>query len=272
MSQLKILFFADLVGKPGRFILSQMCKPLREKFGADYVIANVENAAGGFGVTPEMANKIFSYGVDCMTSGNHIWDRMDILKYLDEQPKLIRPANFPPGCPGNGYFIDQINGRKIAILNLQGRTFMKEIDCPFRVGDKIINQIREETDIIIIDFHAEVTSEKQALLYYLDGRVSAILGTHTHVQTADETITERGTAYITDVGMTGPFDSIIGMSKAPSLQRFLTGMPKRFTCANEDVRICGVLLTINADDGGALEIERFMIDYGKDKDMGGFDE
>jgi metallophosphoesterase (TIGR00282 family) len=230
-SQITVIFFADIVGKPGRFVLSQMCKTLREKHEADYVIANVENAAGGFGVTAEMARKIFSYGIDCLTSGNHIWDRMDIQPYLNEQPKLLRPANYPPGCPGNGYLIDEINGVKIGIINLMGRTYMKDIDCPFRVGDKLVNIIREETDLVIIDFHAEVTSEKQALHYFLDGRVSAILGTHTHVQTADETISERGTAYITDVGMTGPYDSIIGMAKGPSLQRFLTGMPKRFTCA-----------------------------------------
>jgi metallophosphoesterase (TIGR00282 family) len=263
-SKIKVIFFADLVGKPGRFVLSQMCKSLKEKYSADYVIVNVENAAAGFGITAEMARKIFSYGVDCMTSGNHIWDRMDIQPYFDEQPKLLRPANYPPGCPGKGFFIDEIEGVKIGILNLMGRTFMKEIDCPFRVGDKLVNMIREETDIVIIDFHAEVTSEKQALLYYLDGRISAILGTHTHVQTADEMISERGTAFITDVGMTGPHDSIIGMAKQPSLQRFLTGMPKRFSCAKEDIKICGVVLTINTSDGSAESIERFKIDYGKD--------
>lgn len=264
MSQIRVIFFADLVGKPGRFVLSQMCKSLKEKHEASYVIANIENAAGGFGITPEMTKKIFSYGADCLTSGNHIWDRIDILRYLDEQPKLLRPANYPPGCPGNGYLIDEVNGLKIGIINLMGRTYMKEIDCPFRTGDRIVNQIREETDIVIIDFHAEVTSEKQALLYYLDGRVSAILGTHTHVQTADEMISERGTAYITDVGMTGPHDSIIGMAKAPSLERFLTGMPKRFSCATSDLKISGVVLTINTDDGSAANIERFKIDYAKE--------
>jgi len=264
LSQIKIIFFADLVGKAGRFVLSEMCKPLREKFGADYVIANTENAAGGFGITPEMARKIFTYGVDCQTSGNHVWDRMDILKYLDEQPKLLRPANFPPGCPGNGYLIDEIDGHRIGIINLMGRTYMKPIDCPFRVGDKLINIVREQTDIVIIDFHAEVTSEKQAMLYFFDGRVSAIIGTHTHVQTADETISERGTAYITDVGMTGPHDSILGMAKKPSLERLLTGMPKRFAPAKDDIKISGVLLTINADDGSAAGIDRFRIDYGKD--------
>jgi len=265
MALIKVLFFADLVGKPGRFILSQMCKQLREKYAADYVIANVENAAGGFGITPEMSRKIFSYGVDCQTSGNHIWDRMDVLKYIDEQPKLLRPANYPPGVPGNGYLIDDVGGIKISILNLMGRTYMKEIDCPFRVADREVKKIREITETVIIDFHAEVTSEKQALAYFLDGQVSAVIGTHTHVQTADESISKRGTAFISDVGMTGPHDSIIGMDKTPSLERFLTGMPKRFACATEDLKISGVLLTIDTSDGRAEAIERFRIDYTGEK-------
>jgi metallophosphoesterase (TIGR00282 family) len=262
MAQIKILFFADLVGKPGRFVLSQMCKPLKEKFGAHYVIANIENAAGGFGITPEMSKKIFSYGVNCQTSGNHIWDRIDIWKYIDTQPKLIRPANYPPGAPGNGYYIDEIEGARIGVINLMGRTYLKDIDCPFRVGERIVEKIRRETDIIIIDFHAEVTSEKQALAYYLDGQVSAIIGTHTHVQTADEGVSERGTAYITDVGMTGPHDSIIGMAKVPSLDRFLTGMPRRFSCARNDIKISGVVITVDSSDGAGIDIERFRIDYG----------
>lgn len=262
MSKLKVLFFADLVGKQGRYALAQECRNLREKYEADYVIANVENAAGGFGITPEMCSKVFSYGVDCQTSGNHIWDRLDIWRYINEQPKLLRPANFPPGTPGNGFFIDDTPKGRIGILNLMGRTYMKDIDCPFRVGEKLVDQMSRETDIIIIDFHAEVTSEKQALAYFLDGKVTAIIGTHTHVQTADETVSERGTAYITDVGMTGPHDSIIGMAKRPSLDRFLTGMPHRFASANNDIKICGVLLTIETDDGAAEKIERFKIDIG----------
>jgi len=264
----KILFFADVCGQPGRFVLSQLCKPLKEKFEADYVIANIENAAGGFGITPEMARKIFTYGIDCQTSGNHIWDRQDILKYIDEQPKLIRPSNFPPGCPGSGYFIDDVGGLKIGILNLQGRTYMKDIDCPFRTADRDLRIIRESTDIVFIDFHAEVTSEKQALAYYLDGRVSAIVGTHTHVQTADETVSERGTAYISDAGMTGAHDSIIGMAKAPSLDRFLTGMPRRFSCAKNDIKISGVVVTVSTNDGAAEAIERFKVDYGENMEQG----
>jgi metallophosphoesterase (TIGR00282 family) len=264
MALFKILFFADIVGKPGRFILSQMCKLLKEKYNAQYVIANIENAAGGFGITPEMARKIFSYGVNCQTSGNHIWDRMDVVKYIAEEPKLLRPANYPPDCPGNGYLIDEVDSVKIGVLNLMGRTYMKDIDCPFRVADRITKIIRQQTKIIFIDFHAEVTSEKQALAYYLDGGVTAIIGTHTHVQTADETISSKGTAYITDVGMTGAHDSIIGMSKAPSLDRFLTGMPKRFSCAKDDVRISGVVVTVDTTNGQAVEIEPFCLDDGKE--------
>jgi metallophosphoesterase (TIGR00282 family) len=263
MGQFKVLFFADIVGKPGRFILSEMCKSLKESYSADYVIANSENAAGGFGITPEICRKIFTYGVDCQTSGNHIWDRMDIIKYIGEEPRLLRPANFPPGTPGSGSFLDTVNGTNIAILNLMGRTYMKELDCPFRTADRELEKLRAEADIIIVDFHAEATSEKQAMAYYLDGRVSAVIGTHTHVQTADEMIFPRGTAYITDVGMTGPHDSIIGMAVGPSLGRFLTGMPKRFTCASEDLKLSGVVVTLDSGDGMADSIERFKIDYGK---------
>ena len=263
MNQIKVLFFADIVGKPGRFVLSEMCRSLKEKYEADYVIANTENAAGGFGITPEMSRKIFSYGVNCQTSGNHIWDRMDILGYLDEEPRLLRPANFPLGAPGSGHYLDEATGVKIGVLNLMGRTYMKDIDCPFQVADSELGRLRELTEVIIVDFHAEATSEKQAMLAYLDGKVSAIIGTHTHVQTADERVTDRGTAFITDVGMTGPHDSIIGMAVGPSLGRFLTGMPKRFTCAQDDVKISGVVLTINGETGAAESIERFVIDYGK---------
>ncbi len=262
MAIFKVIFFADLVGKPGRFVLSEMCKPLKDKFGADYVIANTENAAGGFGITPEMADKIFKYGVNCQTSGNHIWDRMDILKYLDDEPRLLRPANYPHGAPGSGSYTDEANGVKIGIINIMGRTYMKEIDCPFQVVDREILKMRNLVDVIIVDFHAEATSEKQAMAYYLDGKVSAVIGTHTHVQTADETILRKGTAFISDVGMTGPHDSIIGMAVGPSLGRFLTGMPKRFTCASDDIKISGVLVTVESSTGKAQAIERFRIDYG----------
>jgi len=238
-----------------------MIKPLREKYNVDYVICNVENAAGGFGITPEMSRKAYSYGIDMQTSGNHIWDRYDIVPYLKTNPKLLRPGNFPRGVPGYGYLIDEVNGVKVATVNLMGRTYMKDIDCPFITADKIIGHIGEETKIIFIDMHAEATSEKQAMLYYLDGDVSAIVGTHTHIQTADEHVSPNGTAYITDVGMTGPYDSIIGMEKEPSLQRFITGMPKRFTTATGDVRLAGVVIQIDKETGKAINIERIMYNF-----------
>ncbi|MBU0984281.1 MAG: TIGR00282 family metallophosphoesterase [candidate division Zixibacteria bacterium] len=256
MALFTILFVADICGKPGRQATAHLVKPLREKYNADYVIANVENAAGGFGITPEMSRKIFTYGVDLQTSGNHIWDRVQILEYLADRPKLLRPANFPVGAPGLGSIVDQVGDVKVGVINLQGRVYMANIDCPFKVADHEVDRLRMETDIIFVDFHAEATSEKQALAYYLDGKVSAVIGTHTHVPTADECVSGRGTAYQTDAGMTGPHDSIIGMDKGPSLGRFLTGMPKRFSTATGDVKLCGVVVRVDAADGKAVSIER----------------
>jgi len=261
MSVFTILFVSDLCGKAGRQAAAHMIKPLREKYNVDYVICNVENAAGGFGVTPEMSRKAFSYGIDMQTSGNHIWDRYDIVHHLKTNPKLLRPANYPNGVPGFGYYLDEIDDVKIATINLMGRTYMKDIDCPFITADRIISHVSQETNLIFIDMHAEATSEKQAMLYYLDGDVSAIVGTHTHIQTADEYVTPNGTAYITDVGMTGPYDSIIGMEKEPSLQRFITGMPKRFTTATDDVRLSGVIIQIDRENGKAISIERIMYNF-----------
>ena len=255
-SHIKVIFFADVVGKPGRFVLSQMCRPLMEKFGADYAIANIENAAGGFGITPEMARKIFSYGVNCQTSGNHIWDRMDILKYLDEEPRLIRPANYPPGCPGAGHLVDEVDGIKLGILNLMGRVYMSNIDCPFRVADRKLKEIREITDIVIIDFHAEATSEKLALAHHAAGRVSALAGTHTHIPTADERVIPPGTAYITDLGMTGGFDSILGREIKPVVKRFLTGMPAPFPVSSHNAVLQGAVIEIVPETGRAVGIRR----------------
>jgi metallophosphoesterase (TIGR00282 family) len=256
-----ILFISDICGRPGRQAVAHLAKPLRQQYSADYVIANVENAAGGFGVTPEMSKKIFAYGVDLQTSGNHIWDRVDIIEYFDQKPKLLRPANYPPGAPGTGSFIETVGEYRVGVINLMGRTYMVDTDCPFRTAKREVGVLAENTNIIFIDFHAEATSEKQAMAFFLDGRVSAIVGTHTHVQTADEQISERGTAYITDAGMTGPHDSIIGMEKGPSLGRFLTSMPKRFTTATNDVKISGVVVRIDSESGRAESIERFKINF-----------
>ena len=257
MSEFTIMFIADICGKAGRQAAAHMIKPMREKYSVDFVIANVENAAGGFGITPEMARKSFAYGIDIQTSGNHIWDRYEIRSYFKTDAKLLRPANFPPSAPGRGSFLENVGDVKIGVINLQGRTYMKDIDCPFVVGGKIVSEMRREADIIFVDMHAEATSEKQAMLYWLDGEVSAVVGTHTHVQTADEYVTGKGTAYITDAGMTGPYDSVIGMEKEPSLQRFLTGMPHRFTTASNDIRMAGVIVRVNPTSGKATSIERF---------------
>ncbi len=266
MSLFTILFVSDICGRPGRQAAAHLVKPLREEFSADYAVANIENAAGGFGITPEMSRKMFTYGIDVQTSGNHIWDRVQILEYLDESARLLRPANYPAPAAGHGTFLDTVGVFKVGIVNLMGRVFMANIDCPFRTADREIEQLREETNIILVDFHAEATSEKQALASYLDGKVSAVVGTHTHVQTADERVSARGTAYITDTGMTGPHDSIIGMEKGPSLGRFLTGTPKRFTTAAEDVKIQGVVVRIDPASGRAEQIERFSRDF----DLTGF--
>ncbi|MDZ4722441.1 MAG: TIGR00282 family metallophosphoesterase [candidate division Zixibacteria bacterium] len=260
-TEITIMFVADICGKPGRQAAAHLIKPMRAKHNVDYVIANIENAAGGFGITPEMSRKIFTYGVDLQTSGNHIWDRVQILEYFEQRPKLLRPANYPPHVPGGGVWVDTVRGHKLCVMNLMGRVYMNNIDCPFRVANKEINQLAENVKMVFIDFHAEATSEKQALAYYLDGKVSAVVGTHTHVQTADEKISDRGTAYLTDAGMTGPHDSIIGMEKGPSLGRFLTAMPKRFTTAVDDVKMMGVIVRVNTEDGRATHIERYQVDF-----------
>jgi len=264
---LNILFIADIVGKPGRWAVSQLLPDLLRTHQIDFVMANVENAAGGFGLTKEIAKKIHSYGVDCLTSGNHIWDRKDIYPYLDEDRRILRPVNYPPGAPGRGVgTFESASGRKVGVLNLQGRVYIKEIDCPFRRADEEIKKLKGETDVIIVDLHAEATSEKVAMGRYLDGRVTAVLGSHTHVQTADETILPGGTAYITDVGMTGPHDSVIGVNIKDALARFLLQIPHRFTLAKRDVKFSGVLVGTDPDTGKATNIERLRIDVPNPED------
>lgn len=255
---MKILFVGDITGRPGRICLANYLSECRRKnINFDFVIANVENAAGGFGLTKEISQKISSYGVDCQTSGNHIWDRRDIFTYFEAEPRLLRPANYPSGAPGFGYNIYKAkNGEDVAVINLQGRIFMYNIDCPFRAADKIISELSSETKIIFIDFHAEATSEKQALGWYLDGRISGLFGTHTHVQTADERILPHGTAYITDVGMTGPYASVIGVKVEDALYRIMSGMPNKFNIASDDIRLAGVVVEVDPGTGKANAIER----------------
>lgn len=254
---MKILFFGDIVGRPGRFALSARINRLIDLHAIDLVVANGENAAAGFGLTAEIAQELFVAGVDVLTSGNHIWDKREIYPLLDKQPRLLRPANYPPGLPGRGGGVfSTAAGLKVGIVNLEGRVFMNSLECPFRTADRLIEELSPQTKVLLVDFHAEATSEKNALGHYLDGRVSAFLGTHTHIQTADERVLPGGTAYITDVGMCGSRDSVIGIRKEEAIGKFLTQTPARFEVAKKDPFLCAVVLTINEESGRAEAIER----------------
>jgi len=252
-----ILFVGDIFGKPGRTTASEFIPRLRQERAVDFCIANGENSAGGFGITENGVSKLFSYGIDVITTGNHVWDRQETADILSREPRLLRPANYPPGLPGGGSLVaETAHGIKVAVLNLQGRIFMPPIDCPFRTSDRIVGELEQETPVIIVDFHAEASAEKIALSWYLDGRASAVLGTHTHVMTADERILPKGTAAITDVGMTGPHDSIIGVRVEQSIKRIITQVPVRFAPATENLRLNAVLVDVDESTGRARSIER----------------
>jgi 2',3'-cyclic-nucleotide 2'-phosphodiesterase len=256
----KLLFIGDIIGKPGREALSRELHRIVDRYRVDLVIANGENAAGGFGLTAETAQELFKCGVQMITSGNHIWDKKDSLEYIKREERIVRPANYPEGTPGRGAtLVSTPGGVKIGILNLEGRVFMNNLDCPFRCADREIAKLKEETPIIFVDFHAEATSEKVSLGWYLDGRVSAVVGTHTHVQTADERILTAGTAYMTDAGMTGSFDSVIGVRKEDAIEKFITQRPAKFEVAKKDIRINGVVIEVDEKSGLALSIERINI-------------
>jgi 2',3'-cyclic-nucleotide 2'-phosphodiesterase len=255
-----ILLIGDVVGRPGRELVRKGLRALIEVHGVDFVIANAENAAAGFGVTKDIGDALLEYGVDVMTSGNHIWDKKEVIDYIKAEPRLLRPANYPAGVPGRGSSVaDTGDGRAVGVINVMGRVFMLPIDDPFAVVLREIDAIRHRTRVIIVDFHAEATSEKIAMGWHLDGRVTAIIGTHTHVQTADERILPKGTACLTDVGMTGPHDSIIGMEVSPSLARFLNGMPTKFEPATGNPRLNGVI--VEADDRTGLAKRIVRISY-----------
>ena len=254
---MKVLIFGDVVGKPGITVLCQTLRKLKEQHEAEFVVVNVENAADGAGITAKIGDEILAAGVDVMTSGNHIYDKREGIAYIETQPRLLRPANYAPDTPGRGLWLGSTNaGTPIAVLNVQGRVFMPPTECPFRTADKLIQEIGNRAAVIILDHHAEATSEKQAMGRYLDGRVSVVVGTHTHVQTADEQVLPGGTAYITDLGMTGPHDSIIGVESQIVIQRFLRGMPNRFETASGDARVSGIIVEINESTGKAVSIER----------------
>jgi len=254
---MRILFIGDIVGKPGRELLRKGLRPLVDHWGVEFVIANVENAAAGFGITKDIGDAIRDWGVEVMTSGNHIWDKKEVLEYIPTEPRLLRPANYPAGVPGRGSYVAQTgDGRAVGVINAMGRVFMLSIDDPFQIVLREIEAMRARTKIIVVDFHAEATSEKIAMGWHLDGKVTLVVGTHTHVQTADERILPNGTAYLTDAGMTGPHDSIIGMEREPALARFLNGMPSRFEPATGNPRLNGVIVDADDKTGRAVGVRR----------------
>jgi metallophosphoesterase (TIGR00282 family) len=259
---MKILFIGDIVGTVGRAAVKALLPALVSRYKIDFVAANGENAAGGFGITEKVATEIFGCGVHVITSGNHIWDKKESVPYVAKENRLIRPVNYPPGVPGYGSVVYTLaSGTKVGVVNISGRVFMASIDCPFRVGRREIERIQEETRFIIVDFHAEATSEKIAFGYFIDGQVSAVIGTHTHVQTADEKILSGGTAYITDVGMTGPADSVIGIEKEQIIERFLLQMPKKFETAGGSAVLSAVVVEMDDKTGRSTAIQRLQLTH-----------
>jgi hypothetical protein len=263
---MKLLFVGDVIGKPGRRALQTILPRLVDHHRADYIVVNVENAAGGFGVTPEILAELADLPIDCYTSGNHIWDKREGVDLLDREKNLLRPANYPDGNPGHGLYVGETaGGVKVAVINLEGRVFMDNLDSPFLVADRLLKQLDPKVKVIFVDFHAEATSEKQAIAFYLDGRVSAVVGTHTHVPTGDERVLPGGTALLTDVGMTGPYESVIGMRADRVLKRFLLQTRVSFEVAKRDVRLAAAVIDIDEATGKARGIERLLV---KDESQG----
>ena len=257
---MKLLFIGDIFGHAGRRIVADHVADIRKTEAIDVVIANGENAAAGFGITPAVADELFRYGIDVMTSGNHIWDKRDIYEYFTRNPRLLRPANYPPGCPGAGVYIHQTpSGARCAVMNLQGRVYMANTDCPFRKADELLAALPADVKVRFLDFHAEVTSEKMAMGWYLDGRVSAMVGTHTHIPTADTRILPGGTAYQTDCGMTGPYHSVIGVDTDIVLRRFLTGLPVRMEASKRGPELHAVIVDVDESTGKARAVRRHAI-------------
>jgi metallophosphoesterase (TIGR00282 family) len=260
-NSIRILFIGDICGQPGRRIVKELLPGLREEYSPELILANVENAAGGFGITPPLVEELLDLGIAVLTSGNHIWDKKEIFPYLADHAdgRLLRPANYPGDALGHGLYLSKTRaGLAYAVMNLQGRVFMLAIDCPFRTADALLEKIPAEVKIRVVDMHAEATSEKRAIGWYLDGRVTAVVGTHTHIPTADETVQPGGTAYITDLGMTGPYDSVIGIEKRPVIQKFLNQIPARFEVAKGDVRLSAVLIEADPETGRARSIQRIL--------------
>jgi hypothetical protein len=261
---MRILFIGDIVGRPGRQLVKTGLAAMVSRHDVDLVIANAENSAAGFGITRDIGEELLDTGVDVMTSGNHIWDKREALDYIGVEPRLLRPANYPAGAPGNGSYLARTRtGQSVGVVNVMGRVFMLNIDDPFAVVLREIEALRQRTRVVFVDFHAEATSEKIAMGWHLDGKVAAVVGTHTHVQTADERILPKGTAYLTDVGMTGPHDSIIGVEIEPALNRFLNALPSRFETATANPRLNAVLVDADDRTGLATDIER--LSYSQDE-------
>jgi hypothetical protein len=266
---MRILFIGDIVGRPGRELIRQGLGGLADHHGIDLVIANVENAAAGFGITREIGDQLLEWGVDVMTSGNHIWDKKEALDYIGAESRLLRPANYPAGAPGNGsYLARSRDGQTVGVINVMGRVFMPLVDDPFAVALQEIDALQSRARLIFVDFHGEATSEKIAMGWHLDGKVTAVVGTHTHVQTADERILPKGTAYLTDVGMTGPHDSIIGVEIDAALGKFRTGLPARFDTATGNPRLNAVIIEADGHTGRATDIERLSYSMEELKDLG----
>ena len=253
---MKVLMIGDVVAKPGRVAVLERIQDLREQHQIDLAIMNAENLAGGFSVTPTLCEELFANGIDVMTSGNHIFDKKEAVEYIRKQPRLVRPANYPPNTPGSGFWTGEVNGTQVAVINLMGRVFMPPSDDPFRIADQVVGALPEKATVRLVDMHAEATSEKVAMGWHLDGRVSAVVGTHTHVQTADERILPQGTAYLTDLGMTGSYAGVIGMNKSDVLARFTSVIARRAEHSSGQVRICGALIDIDETTGHARGIER----------------
>lgn len=258
---MKILMIGDVVAKPGRTAVLDRIQDLREQYEIDLAIMNAENLAGGFSVTPQLCEQLFASGIDVMTSGNHIFDKKEAVEYIRKQPRLLRPANYPPNTPGNGCWTGEINGVQAAVINVMGRVFMPPSDDPFRIVNQILESLPEKTMVRLVDIHAEATSEKVAMGWYLDGRVSAVLGTHTHVQTADERILPQGTAYLTDLGMTGSYAGVIGMNKTDVIARFTSVTARRAEHSSGQVRICGAVIDVDEVSGRARKIERLSLGH-----------
>ena len=266
---MRILFIGDIVGRPGRELVRQGLQAIVDHHRIDLVIANAENSAAGFGITREIGDQLLDWGVDVMTSGNHIWDKKEALDYIGTESRLLRPANYPAGAPGNGNYLARAkDGQTLGVINVMGRVFMPLLDDPFAVVLKEIEALKSRARIILVDFHAEATSEKIAMGWHLDGKVTAVVGTHTHVQTADERILPKGTAYLTDVGMTGPHDSVIGVEIQAALGKFINGLPARFDTATDNPRLNAVIIDADEQTGRATDIERLSYGLEELKDLG----